>query len=228
MRSSGACYPAIRLVRRKHPGPPSGDGSVGGRAGTALPDQRLRTPAVRAVAADAHDRVAKGRGSRLRWSDVDLAAGSIAVRSTRVAVDFEVVVSEPTTAKGRRSVALDGLSAGALRAHRKAQLAERLRAGPLWHDTGFVFVREDGLPYHPERITTMFKRNVAAAGLPPIRLHDLRHTAATLALAAGVHPKIVQERLGHSSINITLDTYSHVVQGLQHDAAEKVAGLLVN
>jgi integrase len=74
----------------------------------------------------------------------------------------------------------------------------------------------------------MFKRSVADAALPPIRLHDLRHTAATLALAAGIHPKIVQERLGHSSINITLDTYSHVVQGLQHEAAEKVASLLAN
>ena len=73
----------------------------------------------------------------------------------------------------------------------------------------------------------MFKRLAAAAGVPPIRLHDLRHTSATLALAAGVHPKVVQERLGHSSISITLDTYSHVVKGLQHEAAEKVAALLV-
>jgi integrase len=164
----------------------------------------------------------------LRWSDIDLAAGTIAVRSTRVAVDFEVVVSEPKTAKGRRSVALDGLTVQVLRAHRKAQLVERVRAGPVWHDTGFVFVREDGVPYHPERITMIFKRRVADAAVPRIRLHDLRHTAATLALAAGIHPKIVQERLGHSSINITLDTYSHVVQGLQHEAAEKVASLLAN
>ena len=74
----------------------------------------------------------------------------------------------------------------------------------------------------------MFKRLSRAAGLPVIRLHDLRHTSATLALAAGVHPKVVQERLGHSSINITLDTYSHVVKGLQHEAAEKVAALLVD
>ncbi|HSS11131.1 MAG TPA: tyrosine-type recombinase/integrase, partial [Acidimicrobiales bacterium] len=132
----------------------------------------------------------------LRWTDVDLGAGVISVQSTRVVVDFEVVVSEPKTAKGRRSVALDRLTVQALRAHQKAQLSERLRAGPLWQDSGFVLVREDGVPYHPERITMMFKRNVAQAGLPAIRLHDLRHTAATLALAAGVHPKIVQERLG--------------------------------
>ena len=89
-------------------------------------------------------------------------------------------------------------------------------------------MREDGAPYHPERIIVMFKRQARAAGLPAIRLHDLRHTSATLALAAGVHPKVVQERLGHSSINITLDTYSHVVKGLQHEAAEKVAALLVD
>jgi integrase len=74
----------------------------------------------------------------------------------------------------------------------------------------------------------MFTGQARAAGLPVIRLHDLRHTSATLALAAGVHPKVVQERLGHLSINITLDTYSHVVMGLQHDAAEKVAALLVD
>jgi integrase len=73
----------------------------------------------------------------------------------------------------------------------------------------------------------MFKRLTDAAGVPPIRLHDLRHTSATLALAAGVHPKVVQERLGHSSISITLDTYSHVVKGLHHEAAEKIATLLV-
>jgi integrase len=73
-----------------------------------------------------------------------------------------------------------------------------------------------------------FRRLVTGAGLPLIRLHDLRHTAATLALAAGVHPKVVQERLGHSSIGITLDTYSHVVQGMQAEAAAKVAGLLLS
>ena len=107
---------------------------------------------------------------------------------------------------------MDDMTVHALRSSRKAQRQERLQLGAAWQDSGFVFVREDGAPYHPERLIVMFKRLSRAAGLPVIRLHDLRHTAATLALAAGVHPKIVQERLGHSSINITLDTYSHVVK----------------
>ncbi len=143
-----------------------------------------------------------------------------------MAVDFTVFISEPKTATSRRPIALDILTVEALRSHRESQHAERLHAGQLWQDTGFVFVREDGVAYHPERITMMFKRAIRAAGLPMIRLHDLRHTSATIALVAGVHPKVVQERLGHASINITLDTYSHVVQGLQHDAAEQIAGLL--
>jgi integrase len=169
----------------------------------------------------------RGEIAGLRWSDVDLDDAVIAIQHTRVSVDARVVVVEPKTAKGRRSVALDDMTVQALRSHRKAQLQERLKLGKAWQDSGFVFVREDGAPYHPERILVMFKRHAEAAGLPAIRLHDLRHTSATLALAAGVHPKVVQERLGHSSINITLDTYSHVVKGRQHEAAEKVAALLV-
>jgi integrase len=170
----------------------------------------------------------RGEIAGLRWSDVDLETAVIAIQSTRVSVNSRVVVVEPKTAKGRRSVALDDMTVQALRSSRKAQREERLKHGAAWQDSGFVFVREDGAPYHPERIIVMFKRQAKAAGVPVIQLHDLRHTSATLALAAGVHPKVVQERLGHSSINITLDTYSHVVKGLQHEAAEKVAALLVD
>jgi integrase len=158
--------------------------------------------------------------------DVNLEAGVISIRQTRVAVDFIVFLSEPKTATSRRPIALDPLTIEALRSHRSRQHAERLHTGEVWQDTGLVFVREDGIAYHPERITMVFKREVRVAGLSPIRLHDLRHTSATLALVAGIHPKVVQERLGHASINITLDTYSHVVQGLQRDAAEQIAGLL--
>jgi integrase len=170
----------------------------------------------------------RGEIAGLRWSDVDLDAAVMAIQYTRVSVNSRLVVVEPKTATGRRSVALDDMTVQALRSSRRARLEERLKLGSAWQDSGFVFVREDGAPYHPERIIVMFKRQTRAAGLPVIRLHDLRHTSATLALAAGVHPKVVQERLGHSSINITLDTYSHVVKGLQHEAAEKVAALLVD
>src|SRR5205814_8667602 len=90
-------------------------------------------------------------------------------------------------------------------------LEERLAWGSAWTDTGYVFTSEDGLPLHPEGITVLFGRLVATAGLSKLRLHDLRHTSASLMLAAGVHPKIVSERLGHSNVSITLDLCSHVI-----------------
>jgi integrase len=123
-------------------------------------------------------------------------------------------------------VALDAGTIGALRAHRKAQAAERLAFGPAYTDHGLAFCREDGEPLRPRSFSRMFTRHVELAELPRIRLHDLRHTWATLALGAGVHPKIVSERLGHASIAITLDVYSHVSAGMQQDAAETVAALL--
>ncbi len=113
-----------------------------------------------------------------------------------------------------------------LKAWRKHQTAERLAWGPARTDASLVFTREDGRPLHPREVTRAFTRHVLAAELPIIRLHDLRHTHATLALAAGVHPKIVQERLGHANIAITLDTYSHAVPALEEQAAATVARLV--
>jgi integrase len=135
-------------------------------------------------------------------------------------------LTEPKTASGRRNVALDPGTVAALREHRKRQLEERLAWGSAYRDCGFVFCREDGPPVWPADFSAAFKRHVKAAGLPVIRLHDLRHTHATLALEAGVHPKVVSERLGHASVGITLDTYSHAIAALQEDAAAKVAALL--
>ncbi|MDP8976461.1 MAG: site-specific integrase [Actinomycetota bacterium] len=168
----------------------------------------------------------RSEAAGLRWDDLDLDRGTLAVRHTRVAVDYRVEDSEPKSIKSRRLVSLDDPTVLALRQHRKRQLEERLAAGPLWQDSGLVFVQEDGQPYHPDTISYFFEKTVKRVGVPPIRLHDLRHTSATLALAAGVHPKIVQERLGHANISITLDTYSHVVPGMQEEAAAKVAKLI--
>jgi integrase len=169
----------------------------------------------------------RGEAAGLRWEDIDLDARRLAVRRALISVEYKVRVSEPKTARGRRTVALDDLTVDALRAHQDRQTKDIEAGGELVERTGYVFVREDGHPYHPERISQMFVELTKKAELPPIRLHDLRHTAATMALAAGVHPKVVQERLGHANINITLDTYSHVVEGMQDEAAAKVAGLLV-
>jgi integrase len=121
---------------------------------------------------------------------------------------------------------LDASTVAALREHRRRQAEERLQAGAAWEDHGLIFCCLDGAPLHPERFTRRFSARLHQLGLPPIRLHDLRHGWATMALAAGVHPKIVQERLGHANIGITLDIYSHVTATLHGEAAEKVADLV--
>ena len=115
----------------------------------------------------------------------------------------------------------------ALKEYRRRQRQERLAAGSSWQKAVYVFTREDGEPYHPERVSKLFVQVAKKAGLPRIRLHDLRHTYATLALGAGVHPKIVSERLGHANIGITLDCYSHCLPALSEEAACRVAALVL-
>lgn len=168
----------------------------------------------------------RGELAGLRWEDVDLerAALRVAVQRTTDS-DYNVVSKEPK-ASSRRGIALAEQMVAVLRRHRILQAQESLAAGPAWQDSGLVFVDELGRGYHPQRITDLFHEAAATAGLPRIRLYDLRHTSATLALVAGVHPKIVQERLGHASIGMTLDIYSHVLAGMQHDAAAQVERLL--
>jgi integrase len=167
----------------------------------------------------------RGEALGLRWSDLDLDGGRASIRQTVIAVKHTALLGTPKTAKGRRSVTLDSGTVAALREHRKRQAAERLLMGAGWTDLDLVFCHVDGTMLHPERFTRGFSDAVRRLGLPPIRLHDLRRGWATLALQAGVHPKVVQERLGHANIGITLDTYSHVIAGLHEDAAEQVAAL---
>lgn len=135
------------------------------------------------------------------------------------------MLGTPETAKGRRTIVLDKATVTALREHRRVQAQERLMMGEGWTDNDLVFCRVDGTMLHPERFTRSFSDAIKRLGLPAVRLHDLRHGWATMALQAGVHPKVVQERLGHANIGITLDTYSHVTAGLHDDAAETVAAM---
>ena len=114
-----------------------------------------------------------------------------------------------------------------IREHRKRMLEERFLVGPDFTDHGFVFHQPDGAWLHPDAVSDQFLRRGAAYGLPRLTLHGLRHTWATLALEQGIHPKVVQERLGHSTIAITLGLYSHVNPTLHDEAAEVVAGLLL-
>jgi integrase len=167
----------------------------------------------------------RGEALGLRWSDLDLNGGRASIRQTVIVVKHTALLGTPKTAKGRRTVTLDAGTVVALREHRKRQAAERLLIGAGWTDLDLVFCHVDGTMLHPERFTRGFSDVVRRLGLPPIRLHDLRHGWATLALQAGIHPKVVQERLGHANIGITLDTYSHVIAGLHEDAAEQVAAL---
>lgn len=113
-----------------------------------------------------------------------------------------------------------------LKAWKARQAAERLQMGAGWHDGDLVFTLPDGRPYHPERFSREFDRRVERHGVPRIRLHDLRHTWATLALAAGVPLKVVSERLGHATTAITADVYSHVTPTMGAEAAETVAGVI--
>ena len=138
-----------------------------------------------------------------------------------------VIVSEPKTAKGRRQIALDAVMVEAFKAQAALQLSDQDNAEVAWTETGYVFTRDDGEPLHPQSVSRAFDRAIAAAKLPRIRLHDLRHTHASLALAAGINPKVISERLGHATVSITLDTYSHAIPALQEEAAERIAGLVL-
>ena len=139
----------------------------------------------------------RGEVAGLRWIDVDLEAGQLSVQHTRVLVYSAPRISEPKTKRSRRAIALDAGTVAALRAHRERQDTERDYAQDVWIESGYVFVKEDGNPLDPDRISHLFRVTVNAAGLPKIRLHDMRHTAASLALAMGIHPKVV------SSVSVT-------------------------
>jgi integrase len=163
----------------------------------------------------------------LRWQDVDLVAPSIAIRQTRVQLGYETIVSTPKTQNGRRLVALDPATAAALSELRTRREEESAGEDRTLEPGDIVFTDEQGEPLHPERATRLFHKASKKAGVPEIRLHDLRHSHASLALAAGIHPKVVSERLGHANIGITLDTYSHLLPALSEEAACRVAALVV-
>ena len=159
----------------------------------------------------------------LRWSDIDLESAELQVVQTIVMVGWEPEVSEPKTRNSRRRVALDCHTVEVLRSHQEREA--QARAGSL-EPTAFAFPGPAGGPAHPGHFSSHFQSLVARSGLRRIRFHDLRHSHATHALQAGIHPKIVSERLGHASVALTLDLYSHSMPTLQREAAEVVASLI--
>ena len=139
----------------------------------------------------------------LRWSDVDFERAILSVTQTLIAPKYQLQFSTPKTARGTRAIALDAGTMQALQDHRLGQMDERRSMG-LEDASELVFCREDQTPVIPQLLTLAFQAQARAAGVPVIRFHDLRHTHATLALQAGVHPKVVSERLGHSSASRSL------------------------
>jgi integrase len=165
----------------------------------------------------------------LKWSDVDLENATVSIRRTLTRTDNgkRVALGEPKTKKSRRTVRLTPQAVEALRCHLERQLGQIDALGDLYDDQGLVFSTEAGTPINPSNLR---QRSLAPllkkAGLPHIRFHDLRHTCATLLLLKGVHPKFVQELLGHATIAITLDTYSHVLPGMGYQTATAMENAL--
>ena len=154
----------------------------------------------------------------LRWRDVDLDRAEIQLRSTLEWSGDEFGFSEPKTRGSRRHILLTAHAIASLRRHRVRQAAARLAAGAAWGDYDLVFTNVVGQPVAESTLRLVYRAALKRAGLPRIRFHDLRHTAATIALGRGVHPKVVSEMLGHSRIAVTLDLYSHVTPTMQREA----------
>lgn len=166
----------------------------------------------------------RGEVVGLRREDVDLDAGTVVPSVPRVVVDGQAAESETKTEAGERPRALDPVTLAALRAHIERWEGERAEFG---HTNDLLFCWPDGSQIHPDTVTDWFQNHARAAGLPVIRLHDVRHSYASAALKSGVHPKVVSERLGHADVGFTLRTYSHVIPGMDAAAATLVADLIL-
>jgi integrase len=170
----------------------------------------------------------RGELMGLKWQDINLDAGVLQVRRILSRVPSKMpgkgyVEAEPKTQKSRRSVVIAPFALEALKQHRERQREAEITAGPLWQDHDFVFCTSIGTHLNPTRdMLDQLKVLLKKAGLPDIRFHDLRHSAATLLLSVGVHPKVVQEILGHSQISITMDVYSHVLPSMLQDAINRL------
>jgi integrase len=163
----------------------------------------------------------------LKWEDVDFEAKTLSVRRTLSAAKEGPIFTTPKSAKSRRRLTLTESAVEALKGHRERQSEEKVMVGGTWRDQDLVFCSVVGTPMSRHNLhNRSFKPLLKRAGLPNIRFHDLRHTCATLLLKKGTHPKIVQELLGHATVFITLDTYSHVLPGMDGEAAAGMEDLL--
>jgi integrase len=169
----------------------------------------------------------QGEALGLDWDDIDLDTGVLTVRrALQRQKGRGLVLVEPKSRAGRRTIVLPEELHEALRVHGTVQREERLAAGPLWEDHGLVFAQRNGRPIDPRRDWSQWKELLHTAGVRDARLHDARHTAATLLMTQGVPPRVAMQVLGHSQISLTLGTYSHVVPELAHAAAESMSAAL--
>jgi integrase len=183
----------------------------------AMRDTRMLVPVTLAVLCG----LRRGEVAALRWRHVDLDAGQLAVVESAEQTKAGIRYKEPKSGKAR-TVAMSATIVAELRAHQIRQAEELLRLGVRQGGDTFIAAQADGYPLQPRSLTHEWCRLLAKTSLPRIRFHDLRHAHATHLLANGVHPKVASERLGHSKIGITLDLYSHVMPGMQADAASRV------
>jgi len=167
-----------------------------------------------------------GEALGLRWADVDLEAGELHVRQALQRIDGELQFVEPKSERSRRTVALPEVAVKVLKRHRNRQRKERLKAGSWWNKSGLVFTSTVGTALDERNVRKAFKAILRGGKLPTIRIHDLRHTCASLLLAQDVNPRVVMETLGHSQVSLTLDTYSHVLPPLQQEAAREMDAVL--
>jgi integrase len=189
----------------------------------AAHENRLEALYVFAV----HCGLRQGELLALRWDDVDLEAGTLRVNRTLTITKDGPTFTTPKTVKSRRSVMLTAEAVEALKRHSERQAEEIVRMDTLYRDQGLVFASEVGTPLNRHNLSSRsFKPLLKRAGLPNIRFHDLRHTCATILLSRGVHVKFVQELLGHATVAITLDTYSHVLPGMGNQASQAMQDVL--
>lgn len=179
---------------------------------------RLHLPILLAVTTG----MRRGEILGLRWQDVDAKAGAAAVRQSLQRTKAGMTFKPPKTQKSRRLVALPSVTADVLARHRAEQERQKAALGAAYQDHGLVVANADGTPFFPNAFTHAFADLVERWGGKRVRFHDLRHSHATQLLLHGVHPKVVSERLGHATVGITLDTYSHVLPGMQEEAARRV------
>lgn len=200
-----------------------------------LGEARRSSPYYRLYLAALTTGARQGELLGLRWKDCDLILGRASVQQTfyrlggskRDGIRAQQLFKSPKTTKARRPLPLPAKLVSELLALREQQKEQKRRLGDRYHDLDLVFAQPNGKPLHAHNIARRdFRRVLKVAGLPRIRFHDLRHSVATIHLQNGTHPKVVQELLGHSTVSMTLDTYSHVVPGMQEQAAARLEARL--